>query len=486
MGLLKVMGTGQGWLKAGFLGFPKSGKTYTATLLAIAVREHFGLKGPIAFFDTEGGAEYVAPLIKKATGMDPVGVRSRAFSDLVATAKEVEKEGCSVFVADSMTHVWRELCASHMKDVNEARRIRKLAPRHKLEFQDWGPIKDTWGEWTDLYLNSKLHIIICGRAGFDYDYEENEESGRKELIKTGVKMKTEGEFGFEPSLLVEMEQLQTLPQGGRKRGGPRAGISVSRRAVVIGDRFSVIDGAETTFTTSNGPKKLEIELNAVRKFFKPHLDLLVAGAHAPIDTEMKSSTGVDETGDAQHYRDRRDRVILCEEIQGAMLQMYPGQTAAEKKAKADLLDQVFHTRSWTRVETLIPVPELRSGLEEIRRKAGTSPRVGGTLDQITELAMALTKEGASADEILDLYERGGGVRDPQHLADGDMATVIKLFEDELTARREVNKSKPASKKNGNGKKAANAAAVAAQAPVDHVPPVSPADTAPSNDNALFE
>src|SRR6185503_10075486 len=115
---------------------------------------------------------------------------------------------------------------------------------------------------TDFYLNSKLHIIICGRAGFDYDYEENEETQRKELIKTGIKMKTEGEFGFEPSLLVEMEAVQNLAQGGgrgKKNAAPKAGVSVTRRAVVLKDRFSVIDGAMTSFNTASGAKKLENE-----------------------------------------------------------------------------------------------------------------------------------------------------------------------------------------------------------------------------------
>jgi hypothetical protein len=466
MGLLITMGKGQGYLKAGFLGFPKSGKTYTATLLAIATREHFKLKGPIGFFDTEGGAEYVAPLIKLATGMDPVGVRSRSFDDLVTTAEECVKEGISVMIADSMTHVWRELCDAHLKDVNDARKRKNLPARHKLEFQDWGIIKGTWAKWTDLYLNSKLHIVIAGRAGFDYDYDENEETGRKELIKTGIKMKTEGEFGFEPSLLIEMEQVQNLPQGGRSRGKPRPGLSVSRRAVVIGDRFSVIDGAEATFTTASGANKLKTELGAVTKFFGAHLAMLTSGAHAPIDTEIKSSTGVDETGDAQFYRDRRDRTILCEEIQGAILKLYSGQTAAEKKAKADLLEEVFHTRSWTKVETLIALPDLRAGLETIRTMSGTSG--SPKLERITELAMELAQAGLSTEQIVDLYERGGGVIEPQHLQEGDIAKVITLMEEELeavVAKRGVTKK-------GNGKNGRSKEPTAPVEPVGSAAPTS--------------
>ena len=40
--------------------------------------------------------------------------------------------------------------------------------------------------------------MIAGRAGYDYDYEQREDGTGKDLVKTGIKMKTEGEFGFEP------------------------------------------------------------------------------------------------------------------------------------------------------------------------------------------------------------------------------------------------------------------------------------------------
>lgn len=346
MGLLKTMGTGQGYLKAGFLGFPKSGKTYTATLLAVGTRAFLNLDGPIAFFDTEGGSEYVAERIKTLTGKELIGVRSRSFSDLVAVGREAEKEGVSVLLADSMTHVWRELCEAHLKQINENRRKKGLNARYRLEFQDWGIIKGKWAEWTDFYLNSKLHIIIAGRAGFEYDFEENEETGKKDLVKSGVKMKTEGEFGFEPSLLVEMERSQKL---GDK-------TEIVHRATVIGDRFGVIDGAQID--------------NPTFEFFKPHIQKLTPGAHAPIDTEVKTDLGVDQDGDAHWQREKRERTILCEEIQGELLRHWPGQTTVEKKAKLEAIEKAFGTRSWTAVESKLSIHDLRNGLKALKRNAG--------------------------------------------------------------------------------------------------------------------
>src|SRR5437762_5645356 len=230
---LNAKPAGQGYVKAGFLGLNKSGKSYTAALLAIGIRRYFQLEGPIAMYDSETGSEYLAPLIREATGKDLIPFRSRSLSDMLDMAKDCEKHGVAVYLVDSVTHPWREVGKSYLTAVNAKRREKKLPPRHKLEFQDWGIVKDLWEPWTEFYLNSKLHIIVCGRAGYDYDYETNEETERKELIKTGVKMKTEGEFGFEPSLLVEMERVQDLT-GEHTR--------ILHRATVIGDRFGAIDG----------------------------------------------------------------------------------------------------------------------------------------------------------------------------------------------------------------------------------------------------
>ena len=335
MGLLQPLGQGQGYLKAGFLGFPKSGKTYTATELAIGTYKFFGNCGRVVFFDTEGGSEYVANRIREAIGKEPVGLKSRAFSDLMAITKEVQPD--DVLIVDSVTHIWRELCDAHLKSVNQALARKGKPPRSKLEFQDWNPIKQTWGQWTDYYLNSRVHAIICGRAGYEYDMQVNEETDRKELVKTGVKMKTESEFGFEPSLLIEMERVND----------PTTRRATKRQGIVIGDRFSVLDG--------------KVFLNPKFKDFAPHVKLLKPGAHSIIDTDIKSDTGVNEEGDGAWTAERRQRTILSEEIQGLLVSKIPGQTAKEKKEKADLLYRAFGTRSWTAVENMSSAA-LRDGL----------------------------------------------------------------------------------------------------------------------------
>ena len=340
MALLKELGGDTQFLKAGFLGFNKSGKTYTACLLAAGIRAATKAKAPIAFFDTEGGSGYVAPLIEKLTGKRPVGVKSRGFDDLLAMARECEGGAASVLIVDSITHVWRELTAAYMKRLNEQLAAKGRQAKSRMDIQDIMRVKDLWAAWPDFYLNSKLHIIICGRAGFEWDMVENEDTGKKELTKTGIKMKVESEFGFEPSLLVEMERVQDLESEQR----------ITHRATVIGDRFSMIDGKSCD--------------NPTFEFFKPHVDLL-QGKHKPVDTEVKSAPDVDADGNADWQREKRERAILCEEIQGELTRAYPGMTAEAKSAKADLVHGAFNTRSWTKVESL-DSQTLRMGLENIK------------------------------------------------------------------------------------------------------------------------
>jgi hypothetical protein len=342
MSLLQEFNAGPKYLKAGFLGFSAGGKTHTSIELLIGTRALLGIEGPIAIYDTEGGSGYIADRIKERTGQFPLVCQSRSFDDLLSVGQEALKIG-ALMQADSVTHPWRELCDAYLKKVNADRKANNLRPRSKLEFQDWGIIKPLWGQWTNFYLNSPMHISVCGRAGFIYDFtEKDEETGKRELLKTGVKMNTETEFGFEPSLLVEMERIQK-DENGR--------TTLYNQATVLKDRFNLINGKQC--------------MNPTFEFFRPYVERLQSGRHIPIDTDVKSDVDADGIGDIAFRREKKEREILCEEIQGEILKAWPGSTNAEKQAKADILDQIFETRSWKKVESM-SADRLRRGLERIR------------------------------------------------------------------------------------------------------------------------
>lgn len=349
-------GGGQGYFKGGFQGFQGAGKTHTATLAAIEVWKR--LKNPkarIAMFDTETGGEYVNHLVKAATGQNLLGIKSRALIDLLDFGKECVAGAAPIMLVDSITHVWREVCAAYLLQVNKALESQRRPMRTRLEFQDWSNIKERWNIWTTFYLNSPLHIPLCGRAGYEYDFEEHtDDSGkvRNELVKTGVKMKVEGEFGYEPSLLIHMSREQvedpTRPTGFR----------IVRRAEVLKDRFDEMDG--------------QILDNPTGASFAPHLDRLRLGVLNTVDVEPKTPMNVDERGNTDWQRERRQRTILCEKIQGAMVETWPGQSASEKKAKVSVLGKCFGTTSWTEVENM-NAGKLAAGLAVLETELKKAP-----------------------------------------------------------------------------------------------------------------
>jgi hypothetical protein len=168
----------------------------------------------------------VLPRIE-AAGISMVTAKTRAFTDLLAAVPEAEAHA-SVLVIDSLTHFWVELCEAYC-----AKRARDLKrPSYRLQFQDWAFLKAEWRRFTDLFVNTSVHIIACGRAGYEYDYAEGED-GKKQLEKTGVRFKAESEMGYEPDLLVLMERRMNMDT--------KADEHVAH---VIKDRSTLLDGNE--------------------------------------------------------------------------------------------------------------------------------------------------------------------------------------------------------------------------------------------------
>ena len=332
--LFKPAENTQAYMKAGFLGFQGSGKTFTAANLAIGLVKYLREKGlpegdkPVFFLDTETGSDYVERHFK-AADVPLHTAKTRAFSDLLTACREAQ-DGSSVFMVDSVTHFWRELCDAYAKRKG----------RTQLQFQDWAYLKSEWAKFSTAYVNNPTHMIICGRAGYEYDFEDNESGGR-DLIKTGIKMKTEGEFGFEPSLLVLMER-STDPDTKK----------VSRVAHVMKERFDIFDGATFQQPTF--------------KNFLPHIEALnLGGKHVGFDASRNSEHSIDIEGKPDWRKRKERKDIALDEIKEVINKHHGGTSQAAKEAKADLLEKHGGTRSWAKIENdfrLEDVEDLRNRL----------------------------------------------------------------------------------------------------------------------------
>jgi hypothetical protein len=332
MKLLKPAKSSSAYLKCGIQGFTAAGKTFTAMLIALGLHKKLKDKRPVAFIDTETGSDYIIPKFKEA-GVELVVAKTRSFTEVQAIVKEAE-ENCSIIITDSISAIWFDYIESYKKKKN----------RKFIQFQDWGELKPVWRtDFTDkCYINSKIHFIICGRAGYEYDYETDEE-GRKELIKTGTKMKAETEFGYEPSLLLEMERIKDLDDKGKVK-------RMIHRCTVLKDRFDLFNGSvfdDPDFSC-----------------FEPHIDALnLGGDHLGIDLSKDSQGAFTAPGGGSDWKYRQKmRLVHLDEIKEELLRAYPGSTQKDKAAKADMIEKVFTTRSWARLEE---DPEKQYPMEEL-------------------------------------------------------------------------------------------------------------------------
>jgi hypothetical protein len=317
------------FFKVGFFGNTGSGKTYTAAKILSQFIAKYVKDSQLAMFDTEPSAGYIKQMVKNISGKELLAINSRSFSDLMDFSDEcIAKK--YVALVDSVTHPWRTLCADYLEAKRS--RVRSANGRDdlvKLSLKDWGPLKDIWATFSEKFVYSPIHFCICGREGDVWDTVVDEE-GKEEMKKTGVKMKTENEFGYEPSLLVQMKLIGT-----------------EHVAFVQKDRFDLLTGQ----TSKNKP---DIE------FFAPHIDALSIGGNNNPKSEGKK-VFVNQSGPSWETI-KAQRAALLENIKDDLLLTFPGQTAEHKKSKVESLRKAFGTSAWTELEE----DERKHSLESLR------------------------------------------------------------------------------------------------------------------------
>lgn len=318
------------YLKIAFEGFAGSGKTYTMAQIAAGLHKRIDSKKPIVIFDTEEAAKFLKRFFD-GHGIRVLHKRSRTLADLIETMKRCREGASDILMIDSITHVWENFLAAY------AEKLKRKAGR--FQFQDWGVIKPTWKQdFSDPFVRDPYHCLMTGRAGFEYETEIDED-GKKELFKSGIKMKVEGETAYEPDLLVLMSRREDVV-GHDKR--------VWREATVIKDRSTLIDS-----------KTFE---NPTFDHFEPAIDYILEHPSPKPAVEQPATALFESDEDKKQYAIQRD--ILIEKIEAEMVSAWPGSSAEAKRAKVEALQEAFGTKSWTEVSKL-GVAALQGGLEKL-------------------------------------------------------------------------------------------------------------------------
>lgn len=358
MGILKKAVNEQSFLKCGIYGEAGSGKTTTASYLAMAISHQLGNKKPVAFYETEAGSDFLVKRFEME-GIELLRVKSHSLNDLVEAGEEAEKT-CSILLVDSISHVWAELLDAKLRAINNFRKSKDWEPVDKLEFQHYNDIKREWKRWTNFFLNSQLHVVVCGRAADIWEFAINEK-GKRELQKGGTKMRAEKEFGYEPSLSIEMERVMR---------GNKAGAGWKHRATILKDRSDTINGKAFDFEKPKAMYK-KGDWTGVYRSLEPAIVSLNLGAtHKTIDPQRNSEdvfSGSEGQGLGASKAKMKD--IAVEEIDGMLSALWAGQTANEKKMRGEVVFRLFQTRSKTAVESK-SLEDLQLGVKILREFEG--------------------------------------------------------------------------------------------------------------------
>lgn len=324
----KVTGKDVVWARIGIFGEPGSGKTTTATEIAIGLCKDSPdpKKKKIMFVDTEGvGSDYVARFPEQA-GIEMFSVKTHIFTELSSLIDEAVEEGACVIIIDSITHFWMNIQEQFLRD----------NPRKKeITMSDWKKIKDQWQrDFARKFLTADCHMIICGREGDVYITQRNDK-GKLEFVPKGKRMKSERDTQYDPSLLFQMRCYET------EEGSNHV-------AYVIKDRSRALQGKRLNMPTYGS--------------FAPHFKHLNPGnKHHALDLSIQAKRLFADFDE----HEERERRILVDRIKSYLdLRGLAGTSKDTKKQKAEILNAAFGSSSSQHIATM-DIEFLREGVEKL-------------------------------------------------------------------------------------------------------------------------
>lgn len=317
------------FIKASFGGFAGSGKTRTATEFIVGCYNLMKCTKPVLLIDNEKGSRFLIPIFKQY-GIQAMVKETVSLADIHIAFDLLNSGQISFLFIDSLTKVW-------YKYVNDYKVVNR---RTFMTLQDWGKILPAWQEsFADKFVALTGNCIFTGRGGYTYDMEENEETKKKEFVKSGVKMKMAGETPFEPDLNIWMELQQDLDNDGKPR--------VWREALILKDRSSLIDGK--TF------------INPTFKDFEPVIKYLLGTEKG----EVAKTTDSRNMAPVDLYPDRKERrEIVLEKITGEFEKRQFGTSKEDKANKLLIVERVFNTTSWEEISKK-KIEDLEIGLVQV-------------------------------------------------------------------------------------------------------------------------
>lgn len=111
---------------------------------------------------------------------------------------EAKEAGCEVIIIDSITHAWSG-------DGGVLDKVDALGGK----FSDWKEVKPDERALLSLFLDTDVHVIACSRSKQGYDLSKDEETGKLQIEKIGLKIDQKDSLEYEFAITFQLHQNHT-------------------------------------------------------------------------------------------------------------------------------------------------------------------------------------------------------------------------------------------------------------------------------------
>lgn len=321
-------------IKAGIYGPQGSGKSTTTALILAAYSALYCNRAPVMVVDPEAAWPFLKRRVFQVEGIEIILKPYRSFKSLQQSIREAEKAGCCAWAADPITLHWNELMETFK------------GKKGFVSIDQWGDIRQMWGEYVLQFLNTPMTCIAAGRLGNDFEEREEEVNGniRTKTVKVGTKFKAGGgeSFGYEPHLLLEMSlerKAKRLRSGEKVEGEGR----MIHRADVLKDRTWALNGMVLRYSDKASYKKGEYE--QVWNSIRPHFNEVQATmGHAIVGGDSSESL-VSHEGNSEYYQKKQRKEVLSAELHASMDYLWGGTAQAAKLMRMKVFEHIFGFKS---------------------------------------------------------------------------------------------------------------------------------------------
>ena len=315
-------------VKIGFMGEQGTGKTTSASLLAVALAKQFHGCAPIHVTDPELGWQFLEPVIFRREGIKLIQKTVPTFAAMCRDLRDAEREGACLWAVE-LGKIWTEIL----------RTLQKAKPA------SWGSeLSYMWMDFVAQFLNAKPHCLVLGRIQ-DIIEEVMDEEGRLKGMKVGEGMKAGGQrnnFGYEPHMVIRMyrEQRPRVRKGKTLEGEGR----VIHRAEVTKDRTWACNGK--VFRWADRDQYQPGDFKYVWKDLQPHFEAVQKTmAFVSLDTVASSNELIGDDGRSEYFEKRDRKDVLIAELHAAMELLFGGQSREDKRMRLLVFEHVFGFRS---------------------------------------------------------------------------------------------------------------------------------------------